>query len=248
MHSHDALHLSQFAGLGPPWLLIAGGLLLTGLVGGFLHCAGMCGPFVLGQVGRNLRTVPLDQHHGLRRLSGGLLLPYHFGRLTTYALLGAIAGSMTGGLTQWPGMSWLPGAALSVAAIYFLIEAVKRFGFGIRLPNPWPALTDRLGGAIARLAHGASWGNGYGLGLVLGLLPCGMVYGAVAGAAGSGSALGGGVAMAAFGVGTIPALIVVGTAGAAALRGMRGLLARALPVLYLLNALLLGLLAYKAAV
>ncbi len=207
----------------------------------------MCGPFVLGQVGRHLRSVPLDQHYGLRRLSGGLLLPYHFGRLTTYTFLGILAGGMTGGMTQWPGMSWLPSAALAGAAIYFLTEAAKCCGLPIPLQNPWPSLTRRLGGIVARLAHVATGGNGYGLGLVLGLLPCGMVYGALAGAAGTGSALRGGLAMAAFGVGTVPALMTVGTAGVTALRGLRGALAGALPVLYVLNAILLGFLAYKAA-
>ena len=53
----------------------------------------------------------------------------------------------------------------------------------------------------------------YALGLVLGLLPCGLVYGALAAAAGTGGMLDGALAMAAFGAGTVPALVAAGWLG-----------------------------------
>jgi sulfite exporter TauE/SafE len=67
------------------------GLLTAGLATGFTHCAAMCGPFVLAQTG------PIE--HGaprMTRLARAALLPYHAGRVVTYTLLGALAGTVSG--------------------------------------------------------------------------------------------------------------------------------------------------------
>ena len=96
-------------------------------------------------------------------------------------------------------------------------------------------LTDRLGRT--------GLGGGYLLGVALGFLPCGFLYAALAAAAASASAPGGALAMLAFGLGTIPALVVVGIAGqTAGQRWQRGM-AMIAPVVLLANAVLLLLLA-----
>jgi sulfite exporter TauE/SafE len=70
------------------------GLLLAGLAGSAMHCVPMCGPFVLGQVADRMARVPAVRLCELQRVRGGLLLPYHLGRITTYAGLGALAAAM----------------------------------------------------------------------------------------------------------------------------------------------------------
>src|SRR5260221_9549986 len=79
-----------------------GGLLaslsLAGLMGSPSHCAGMCGPFVLAQAGSRLCRLPAGPGGELRRLAGGLLLPYHLGRSTTYVGLRVPPATVAGGL------------------------------------------------------------------------------------------------------------------------------------------------------
>jgi len=223
-------------------------LLLAGLLGGATHCAGMCGPFVLSQVGAGLdRTgAPYGE---VRRLTGALLVPYHLGRATTYVMLGAAAGAMAGGAATLPFMGWLPSALLALAAVIFLSQAVSR---GVRLVPRFAGREgpSRLSTAIGRLsapflADPRGW-RGYALGLVLGLLPCGLLWGAIAAAGGAGGPVEGAVAMAAFALGTVPALVGVGYAGALFGRRFRPALAWAMPVVLLGNAAMLGVLAVRA--
>src|SRR5271166_5627607 len=77
---------------GSPAGSIVALLFLTGLVGGVAHCGPMCGPFVLAQTASSPASVSLE------RLSGGLLLPYHFGRTVTYSVLGALGALLGGGI------------------------------------------------------------------------------------------------------------------------------------------------------
>jgi uncharacterized protein len=78
------------------------GLLLAGLAGSAMHCVPMCGPFVLGQVADRMAPVPAVRLCELQRVRGALLLPYHLGRITTYAGLGALAAAMGATLSRLP--------------------------------------------------------------------------------------------------------------------------------------------------
>lgn len=225
---------------------LLGALFLAGLVGGFSHCTGMCGPFVLTQVSARLEAVPAAAMREFHRLTGAALVPYHLGRGTTYALMGAVAAALTGGLSQLAGLRWLSAVLLVVAALFF-------FGYGLfDLRRHLPG-TGAGGGAFTRFAGRLAgplfaaptgW-RGYGLGLVLGLIPCGLVYGALAAAAASGSALAGALAMAAFTLGTVPALIVVGVLGHVAGGRFRRLARMVAPVLMMVNGGVLTLLAWR---
>jgi sulfite exporter TauE/SafE len=83
------------------------------------------------------------------------------------------------------------------------------------------------------------------LGITLGFLPCGFLYGALAAATATGSAPSGALAMGAFGLGTIPSLAVAGIAGQAAAKRWRALTARVSPPILAFNALVLTVLAFE---
>ncbi len=85
----------------------------------------------------------------------------------------------------------------------------------------------------------------YLFGLTLGFLPCGFLYAALAAAAASGRPMLGAAAMAAFGLGTAPLLMVIGVAGNAAGRQWNRVVTAAAPVLMALNAVLLLVLAWQ---
>lgn len=151
----------------------------------------------------------------------------HAGRLTTYALLGAIMGAM--GATFWR-QQWLP-----IQRGLFAFASVLLLTYGILLlvrsaGDAWRSVwLERLLGRVAgRLSRGAATLGGtlqrqppllrrYITGMAWGLVPCGMVYGALAVALLAGNAASGAVVMLAFGAGTLPNLLMMsGFAGVAA--------------------------------
>src|ERR1700761_9716643 len=72
------------------------GLFVAGTAGSVVHCAPMCGGFVLGQVCERMTRLTPEKLSETRRIGNSLLLPYHSGRLTTYAMLGAAAATAAG--------------------------------------------------------------------------------------------------------------------------------------------------------
>ncbi|CCG41699.1 sulfite exporter TauE/SafE family protein [Magnetospirillum molischianum] len=242
---HDGMHSAYevlLAQCGSGSGLIAT-LLVTGLIGGVLHCGGMCGPLVLAQVMAGTQAVPAGPGGELRRLAGAALLPYHFGRVLTYTALGGIAGSIAGVWRDLPLFRWIAVALLLLAALLLALQAWPRRGGGA-----FGGFVPGLGRLVRPLFAAPIGWRGLLLGMILGLLPCGMVYAALAAAASAGDPLVSAVAMAAFGIGTMPVLILVAAIGHAALTYWRRPLLRIAPVLLLLNAGWLGLLAFRLAV
>lgn len=243
---------------GMVWSLAAA-MFTTGMLGGLSHCAGMCGPFVLAQVGA-LQAAALPAGAGpgagmvLARARGSMLLPYHLGRMTTYAGLGGLVAGGGGAVTRMAGVSWGLALILMLAALLFLRQGV--LGLSAWLPAGLRRLAAGRGGGWAEglgrrltaplrpLFARPAGVNGYLLGLGLGLLPCGLVYAGLASAMGTGDALAGTIMMAAFGAGTVPALLAIGLLGGAAANRWRRLASLATPVLMLVNAALVARMAW----
>lgn len=170
-----------------------GAAALAGLVGS-PHCMGMCGGFAVA-CGAGRRGIA-----------------WHAGRLSTYAVLGALAGTFGAVL---PGPGWVAAVVSTLLLVWFagaLAGLVPEPA--VRLPG-----VSRLAG---RAATARGFGPGYVLGLATGLLPCGLVYAALAIPVASGDPMTGALSMVAFGSGTVPALAVT-TVGArrVALRDLR---------------------------
>lgn len=226
-HCHEAIQ----SGAGLPAMLF-----MAGLAGSVTHCLGMCGPFVLGQ-SATLAERESGKAGILRRLSGFALLPYHSGRATTYVALGIAAGSMASTLKEHAWFQYLAAMLLGLAGLLFLGSALHRWG--VRIPTlaliP-PSLLERWSRPLFRSPAG--WG-GYRLGLVLGLLPCGLVYAALLAVAAQGDSVQAALGMGAFALGTFPALAALGIFGEAAFRRFRSLLTHLTPSLMAFNSLVL---------
>lgn len=199
--------------------LLIGTLFAAGLVGGATHCAGMCAPFVLAQVtaGGCDPGRPLTE---FGRLRGAALLPYHLGRMTTYAILGGAAAALAGKLVAITTFRWLAAVLLLTAAVLFLIQSLHGLGRYLRRAGAGLGTFATAGSLAPLLARAArpfladpDGLRGYALGVVLGFLPCGLLYGALAAAAAAEGPAGGALAMAGFAAGTVPALVGVGFAG-----------------------------------
>lgn len=215
---------------------------LAGLAGGAGHCVAMCGPVVA--------SLGLAGAPGQGTLAAaGRTLPYHLGRVTTYAALGAVMG-LTGSFVNVAGrLAGLSDAVAIVAGGLMLLLGLGATGVAApleRLTSGWTARWT--GGARALFAGGA--GGLYPLGLALGLLPCGLSWTAFLGAAATGGPVQGFLAASAFGLGTVPGLLAAGLVAAAfgqrargALRRLGGLAVALLGLHFLLRGLGLHVLA-----
>lgn len=174
-------------------------LFLVGLLGG-THCVGMCG----GIVG----ALSLG---GPSRLS--LHLAYNAGRILSYGIAGALVGALGGMSLALSGQLPLRIALYVLANLMLLALGFYLLGV-TRLLAPVERLGHRLWQHLQpfgrRYLPARSVAQAFPLGLVWGWLPCGLVYSALATALTSGSALGGGAMMLAFGLGTLPNLLLAG--------------------------------------
>ncbi|MBW8882725.1 MAG: sulfite exporter TauE/SafE family protein [Asticcacaulis sp.] len=194
-----------------PRLPLVLALFLAGLAGSLTHCSTMCSGFVLAQ------TAAMKAPGVFARL----VLPYHFGRATTYAVLGAVAGFSLHALADSAGFIIVRRLVLAVVAVIFLAVFAERFlrRAGVSLPvmvSLKPSCALRAIGQAGRVQGAA---RRFGLGLALGLLPCPLVYGALLAVAVHGDAALGAAAMAAFALGTSPLLMGLGVAGAKLVHG-----------------------------
>jgi len=186
-------------------------VLILGFVSS-LHCIQMCGPVVLTY------SVAANTETG-RRSFLGLHLAYNAGRTLTYVLLGAAAG-LAGGAMGWMGrLAGFEHTASIIAGGAMVLTALAMLGFGLGM-NRWRgfALPARLLRPAGKLISNPSALAKFGLGTLMGFLPCGLVYAALMRAIGAASAAGGALTMLAFAAGTSAALIAVGIGASAATR------------------------------
>jgi len=173
------------------------GLFLAGLLAS-LHCAGMCGPLACAACGM------AKNHAQSGRRTVQRIAAYQLTRVAAYGLLGAIAGAIGSQPLAWLGLSGKP--VVLWAAVLLIIGAV--------LAETLPALRqswrnkNKIASASCKKLRPALSRGSWAVGLLTPLLPCGVLYSALAVAALSGSAPLGFALMIAFGLGTIPLLAV----------------------------------------
>ena len=179
--------------------MLALSLFLLGLASG-VHCVGMCGGFVAAFGTRfGARKVIAIQAAPRQWQS---LLVFNAGRITSYAVAGAVAGVIGGEFAS------LLGAQTAL----YLLANLMFIAIGLHLAGVTSlSVVENIGAPLWRrlrpVAAKAMSGGAYAAGLVWGWIPCGLVYGALAAAAFAGSAAGGALAMAAYGLGTLPWLM-----------------------------------------
>jgi len=176
--------------------------LILGAIGSVGHCAVMCGAVQV-----------LLARRGMAQ--GWRLGVLHAGRVVTYSLLGALVGALGGAIPAIaPAFSMLQGVVAVILALLGGYLAISLLG---AVPSPELLLSGaarRWGWLMQRITPRSQPGMALtaATGLAWGLLPCGFVLTALVPAASSGSAPGGAAVMAAFGVGTLPALLLLGAA------------------------------------
>jgi uncharacterized protein len=188
---------------------------VVGLLGG-VHCAGMCGGIVAAL---SLGTTRPEVSAGdaPRGASMPLLLAYNIGRILSYVVAGAIAG----------GAGWFATRMMDVNQAQLVLQipaGLFMVALGLYLAGWWHGLArvERAGGVLwrrleplgRRFMPVRSSSQAMVLGLVWGWLPCGLVYSVLIWSIASGGALQGAALMGAFGLGTLPNLLLMGVMAA----------------------------------
>jgi hypothetical protein len=181
---------------------------------GSLHCAGMCGPIAVAAGG------------GKRQLLGNAL-SYNLGRTVTYSLLGMLIGLIGKGLFLAGFQKYLSIAAgiglLAIAVFSINVETEL-----LSIPS-LNRLIFRLKANLGIFLKQHGGNAAFMVGLLNGLLPCGLVYMAMVGAVSTGGVFPAMGYMALFGLGTVPMLLVTGLAGQWASLWARNALRKAYP-------------------
>ena len=195
--------------------------LLLGLMGSF-HCAGMCGPIAI--------ALPLHGNNIPQKIFGGSL--YNLGRTLTYGVMGAIFGLLGQGVVMigfQQKISIVMGALMIVSVIF-----PSLFRNQYHMEKSWFSLVGKLKKYIGKLFAVRSFSSLFFIGLLNGLLPCGLVYMAIAGAIGTGEVVLGSLYMMMFGLGTIPMMLSIAIAGNILSVAIRRKINRLIPVLVVL--------------
>ncbi len=192
--------------------------MVLGLMGSF-HCLGMCGPIVL--------ALPLHGNTVGQKIYGGVL--YNLGRTVTYGTMGALFGLVGQGL-QLVGfqqvVSVIMGAAMIVSVMF-----PKIFRNQYSLEQSAFRWIGKLKKTIVKMFSIRSFQSLFFIGLLNGLLPCGLVYIAIAGAIATGSVTMGAGYMVVFGIGTLPLLLLLGVAGNVLSHNIRRRINSLIPIL-----------------
>lgn len=176
-------------------------------VAGFLgsaHCIGMCGPFAILLARPNASWTS-----GLTRQ-----LVFSFGRIFTYAVLGAGAGFGGMWLAAQSTLIDLPAVVSIIAGLFLVYQGVVAAGWWRATKSADASAGACLaGGLVGSFLRSRDLSSVFIAGLLTGFLPCGLVYGFLGMAGSSGSFAVGALTMIFFGLGTIPAMVSTGMGG-----------------------------------
>ncbi|XQP82950.1 MAG: sulfite exporter TauE/SafE family protein [Candidatus Pollutiaquabacter aromativorans] len=174
--------------------------LIVGFVGS-LHCVGMCGPIAL--------SLPLQDKASWRFLFGRLM--YNSGRVVTYTFLGVLAGLIGHTIAMAGFQRYLSIASGLLILLAVAVPVIARYLE--RLSASSAKWTGVIRSGFRKLFSSHSGTRLFAIGLVNGLLPCGMVYLAVAAAVATGDVVSSATYMFLFGLGTVPAMFAMTVAG-----------------------------------
>jgi hypothetical protein len=156
---------------------------------GSMHCIGMCGPIAL--------SLPVVSTSHLSRFVSTLL--YNAGRILTYAMMGAVFGTI--GMTfRLFGFQQLLSITLGILILFFIFFPKNQYA----RENLITKMLKKIRSSLGNLFLKKNYQSVFSIGLLNGLLPCGLVYIAIAGATETASSFRSSLFMAAFGLGTLP--------------------------------------------
>jgi uncharacterized protein len=205
-------------------------IILTAITLGFIgsfHCVGMCGPIAL--------ALPLNRESAFTKISG--ILIYNFGRMFTYGIFGGFFG-LVGQSVVIAGYQQLTSIVLGIAILLMVLLPNSVFS-RYKITGFIYSCIGKLKQSLSMLFKKRNMSTLFSIGILNGLLPCGLVYLGIAGAIATGNSLDGVLFMAMFGFGTLPAMFVLSVFGNAISLKFRSRVNKAMPIFIVTTALLL---------
>jgi len=210
--------------------LILLSLLSMGFFGGFTHCISMCGPLVVSQISHNLASTKIEDFHGFTKFKNFALISYHLGRITTYSFLGFITFFLRTKLDENNNFKFISAFLIFIAIMFFVLMFIKQnqnltifkkikfyrfnhFKKNVIFKIFYKIISNFIGFFSKKLDFlfkNSRGFYGYFLGVILGFIPCGMLYGAIAMAGSFSSPFLSIIGMIIFGSTTFIALFFVG--------------------------------------
>lgn len=191
-----------------------------GFLGSFGHCVGMCGPIAIAFSLASQSDAGQENTQPSRVQQFIFHLLLNLGRLTSYVLVGAAIGGLgsvlvAGGQVAGVGSVLRRSIALLTGGLLILM-GLRQVAPGLlpKLPFLHPlqgALHQRLQQAMDKTSQVQRWWTPMLIGLAWGLVPCGFLYTAQVKAASASTPLGGATTLLAFGLGTLPTMVGLGT-------------------------------------
>jgi len=178
-------------------------ILTTAFLGSVGHCIGMCGGIVVAYSSSKIDT----KSSYIKQTASHLA--YNFGRVTTYAILGALFG-LLGQVIAFTPMT--KGVLFLVTGVLMILAGLSLIG-NIKILNSAEWSVSKYAwyqNSFKKLISSKSYGSFYFLGMLNGIIPCGLVYSFAIFAASTATPWGGALVMATFGLATIPALFFLG--------------------------------------
>ncbi|WP_229254108.1 sulfite exporter TauE/SafE family protein [Dyadobacter sp. NIV53] len=168
-----------------------------GLMSSF-HCISMCGPIAL--------TLPVRKGNFWQKFAG--LSVYNGGRAISYAMLGAVIGCVSSSLVWIGYLRYLSVFAGMLMLVYVFWPSKLDLYF--HPPKFWQEVINHVKKGMSEMLKSRKIHGWFMLGMLNGLLPCGMVYLALMSSVATGSISGAGTFMLLFGIGTLPMMMAVG--------------------------------------
>lgn len=200
--------------------------LTMGMIGSF-HCIGMCGPLAF--------SLPLNDNNDFAKFTGSLT--YNIGRIITYSSLGLLFGLAGKSFSIFGFQQWLSVTVGIIILLFLLLP--KKWKINTSANNIFSTYNNKIRATLGKLFFKQNYQSLFTIGLLNGLLPCGLIYMAIAGAIVSADAAKSAFFMASFGLGTLPVMWSVSFFGNYVGIGLRKKIRRGYPIMMGLMACLL---------
>jgi sulfite exporter TauE/SafE len=166
-----------------------------GFLGSF-HCIGMCGPIAL--------TIPVNRNTKFNIFAGSLI--YNLGRITTYSIIGVLFGFLGKGFVL---AGWQNSLSIALGISILIILIIPNISKKYFPTSLLMRFLEKLKSKIRILFGIKTLTSLYTIGILNGLLPCGLVYMAIAGSIATGDEIKGALFMSGFGAGTLPTMMLI---------------------------------------
>ena len=242
-HKASQTIIDPFLGSSELGLFVS--IIITGVSSSFVHCIGMCGPIAMAQMNMRLMHLSGEKLSQIDRIKVALMIPYYLGKSATYFIITFLLYIFSSALRDMPTFRYIGAILLILAGILLLLlplkivvssifqKVGKRINFVERLES---YLVKRFENVYLR-PFGL---QGFLLGMILGFIPCGIVYGMmILTLSHSSSPLVAGVAMVIFSFSTLPGLFLVAYSGQAIITRYRNIARPIYFIVMLFNSMLL---------